>query len=134
MVRWFGNSDKTTSAAMSAVKHGADYLQKNPDALKKILTEFPAKLTESAGKITFATQATAMYYALRDSKTPLKVKALLGAALAYFIMPVDLIPDWIVGIGFTDDLAVVMMVLRQLAGAITEEHYELARVRLQREK
>jgi len=75
-----------------------------------------------------------MYYALRDSKTPLKVKALLGAALAYFIMPVDLIPDWIVGIGFTDDLAVVMMVLRQLAGAITEEHYELARVRLQREK
>jgi len=134
MARWFGNSEKATSAAMSAVKHGADYLQKNPDALKKILTEFPGKLTESAGKITFATQATAMYYALRDPKTSLKVKALIGAALAYFIMPFDLIPDWIVGIGFTDDLAVVMMVLRQLAGAITEEHYELARVRLQREK
>jgi uncharacterized membrane protein YkvA (DUF1232 family) len=134
MVRWFGNSDKTTSAAMSAVKQGADYLQKNPDALKRILSEFPGKLSESSGKITFATQATAMYYALRDPKTPLKVKALIGAALAYFIMPFDLIPDWIVGLGFTDDLAVVMMVLRQLAGSITPEHYELARRRLQREK
>ena len=134
MARWFSKSDKATSAAITAVKHGAEYLQKNPDALKKIFTEFPGKLSESAGKITFATQATAMYYALRDSKTPLKVKALIGAALAYFIMPFDLIPDWIVGIGFTDDLAVVMMVLRQLSGAITEEHYELARRRLKREK
>jgi len=134
MARWFGNSGKTTSAAMSAVKQGADYLQKNPDALKRILSEFPGKLSESSGKITFATQATAMYYALRDSKTPLKVKALIGAALAYFIMPFDLIPDWIVGLGFTDDLAVVMMVLRQLSGSITPEHYELARRRLQREK
>ena len=134
MARWFGNSDKTTSAAMAAVKHGADYLQKNPDALKKIISEFPGKLSESSGKITFATQATAMYYALRDPKTPLKVKALIGAALAYFIMPFDVIPDWIVGIGFTDDLAVVLMVLRKLAGSITEEHYELARRRLKREK
>jgi uncharacterized membrane protein YkvA (DUF1232 family) len=119
---------------MAAVKHGADYLQKNPDALKKIISEFPGKLSESSGKITFATQATAMYYALRDPKTPLKVKALIGAALAYFIMPFDVIPDWIVGIGFTDDLAVVLMVLRKLAGSITEEHYELARRRLKREK
>ena len=134
MARWFGKSDKATTAAMSAVKHGADYLQKNPDAIKKILTEFPGKLSESSGKITFATQATAMYYALRDPKTSLRVKALIAAALAYFIMPFDVIPDWIVGIGFTDDLAVVLMVLRQLAGSITEEHYELARRRLQREK
>jgi|GEM_PF-1621828 len=134
MARWFAKSDKATTAAMAVVKQGADYLAKNPDALKKIISEFPGKLTESSGKITFATQATAMYYALRDPKTPLKVRALIGAALAYFIMPFDLIPDWIVGIGFTDDLAVVMMVLRKLAGSITEEHYELARRRLKREK
>jgi len=134
MARWFSKSDKATSAAMTAVKHSAEYLQKNPDALKKILSEFPGKLSETSGKITFATQATAMYYAVRDPKTSIKVKALLGAALAYFIMPFDLIPDWIVGFGFTDDLAVVMMVLRQVSGSITEEHYDLARRRLQREK
>lgn len=134
MARWFGKSDKVASAASAAVKHGADYLQKNPDAIKKVLKEFPGKLSETSEKITFATQATAMYYALRDPKTSLKVKALIGAALAYFIMPFDVVPDWIVGIGFTDDLAVVLMVLRQLAGSITEEHYELARRRLQREQ
>jgi len=134
MASWFGKSDKVARAATTVVKQGADYLQKNPDAIKKIISEFPGKLSESSGKITFATQATAMYYALRDPKTPLKVKALIGAALAYFIMPFDLIPDWIVGIGFTDDLAVVLMVLRKLAGSITEEHYELARRRLKSEK
>lgn len=134
MARWFGKSDKVATAATAVVKQGAEYLQKNPDALKKILSEFPGKLSEVSGKITFATQATAMYYAVRDPKTSMKVKALLGAALAYFIMPFDLIPDWIVGFGFTDDLAVVMMVLRQVAGSVTQEHYELAGRRLQREK
>lgn len=134
MSRWFSKSDKVTSKAAAMVKHSAEYLEKNPDALKKIISDFPGKLSATQGKVSFATQATAMYYALRDPKTPLKVKALLGAALAYFIMPFDVIPDWIVGIGFTDDFAVIALVLRRLAGSVTEEHYELARGRLKREK
>ena len=134
MTRWLGKSDKVTSKAASVVKQSAEYLEKNPAALKKIISDFPGKLSANQGKVSFATQATAMYYALRDSKTPLKVKALLGAALAYFIMPMDLIPDWIVGIGFTDDFAVIALVLRKLSGSVTDEHYELARRRLKREK
>ena len=75
-----------------------------------------------------------MYYALKDPKTSIKVKVILAAALAYFIMPIDVIPDWILGFGFTDDLAVIVMVLKQLSGSVTEEHYSLARRRLQRDK
>lgn len=120
-------------AAMSLVTKLTDYFRKNPDAIKQVLHDFPQKLRENSGRVSFATQATAMYYALRDPKTSLKTKALLAAALAYFIMPIDVIPDWIVGLGFTDDLTVIVLVLRQLSGVITDEHYELARRRLKRD-
>ena len=118
MARQSRKSAALTTAAVAAVKQSADYLQKHPDAIKKVLKEFPKKLDSTSDKISFATQATAMYYAVRDPKTSLKVKALLAAALAYFILPLDFIPDWLVGIGFTEDLAVILMVLRQLSGSI----------------
>ncbi len=39
--------------------------------------------------------------------TPWKVKAILGFAILYLISPFDLVPDWILGFGFLDDLTVV---------------------------
>lgn len=134
MSRRAKKSDKATAAAAVIVKQSAEYLQNNPDAIKKVLKAFPQKLSANSEKITFATGITAMFYAIKDPKTGLKVKALLAAALAYFILPFDVIPDWLAGIGFTDDLAVVLMVLRQVSGSVTEEHYELARRRLQRKQ
>ena len=121
-------------SAMAIVAKLSEYFRNNPDAIKEVLTDFPRKLKENTGRVSFATQATAMYYALRDPKTSLKTKALLAAALAYFIMPIDVIPDWFFGLGFTDDLAVIVTVLRQLSSSITPEHYELARRRLKRNK
>jgi uncharacterized membrane protein YkvA (DUF1232 family) len=45
--------------------------------------------------------------ALRHPKTPLLAKALLGLALAYFALPIDLIPDFIPVLGQLDDLLIV---------------------------
>jgi uncharacterized membrane protein YkvA (DUF1232 family) len=106
----------------------------NPEKIAEILNAFPAKLSASADKIPFKTQITAAYYAVKDPNTSIKVKATLAAALAYFILPTDLLPDFIAGLGFTDDFAVLFLVLRRLGPAITEEHYELARRRLEGEQ
>lgn len=43
--------------------------------------------------------------------TPWKVKAVLGAAIVYLLSPVDLVPDWILGLGFLDDLTIVSLLV-----------------------
>jgi uncharacterized membrane protein YkvA (DUF1232 family) len=56
-------------------------------------------------------------------------RGFLGA-LAYFVLPADLIPDFIAGLGFTDDAAVVAAAIRSVAPAITERHRDKARAAL----
>jgi uncharacterized membrane protein YkvA (DUF1232 family) len=55
------------------------------------------------------------------------VRVTLFAALAYFVMPADLIPDIVIGLGFTDDAAVLAAALKTLAGHIRPRHREQAR-------
>ena len=55
------------------------------------------------------------------------MRATLLAALAYFVLPLDFIPDFILGIGFGDDLAVLMAAIAAVRGNITEEHRIAAR-------
>lgn len=119
------------SQAQAAIDKDVTDLMLNPESISRILSAFPSKLSETANKIPFKTQLTAAYYAIKDPNTSIKVKATLAAALAYFILPTDFFPDVIAGIGFTDDFAVLMLVLKRLGPAITKEHYELARRRLE---
>lgn len=129
----FNRKKYSAKAVRNTVQATTDFFTKNPDKIQAILEAFPKKLT-AAGKIPFAEQITAAYYALRDPKTPFKVKATLAAALAYFIMPADLIPDLVAGFGFSDDFAVLLLVLKRVSGSITESHHELARRRLKSEE
>lgn len=53
-----------------------------------------------------------MYFKLFTHRdTPWYVKALLLLALFYLVLPTDLIPDWLLGLGIVDDLAVVSMLV-----------------------
>ena len=60
------------------------------------------------------------------------VKAVLLGAIAYFIVPTDLIPDYIPVIGYTDDAAVVATAVRLVTVHITADHREAARRMLAR--
>lgn len=63
-----------------------------------------------------------LYYMLQDDKVSLRHKAYIVGALGYFILPIDLIPDGILSvIGFTDDIAVMTLVLKLVKDSITPE-------------
>jgi uncharacterized membrane protein YkvA (DUF1232 family) len=88
---------------------------------------FWKKIKSVAAHIPFAEDALTAYYCAFDRQTPLHVRAALWGALAYFIMPFDVIPDYLPLIGYTDDAAVLATALRLVAAHILPEHREAAR-------
>ena len=99
---------------------------------KRVRRGFWAKLRRVAGRIPFAEEAAAAYYCAGDRATPLHVKAVLMAALAYFVIPTDMIPDFIAGLGFSDDASVFFFTWQTVTKHVTEEHREKARAALAR--
>lgn len=97
-----------------------------PEHEPYVRRRFSQKLRKTLGHVPFAAQAVAAYYAAVDPETPRYAKATLMAALAYFILPSDMIPDILAVIGFTDDAAVLMMAVRMLSQHIKPEHVQRA--------
>ncbi len=84
------------------------------------------KVRRTARWVPFADDALAAYYCALDPATPAKVKLAIMAALAYFVMPVDAIPDFIAVLGFGDDAAVFWAAWRTISGHITYLHRDRA--------
>ena len=93
---------------------------------------FWPKLRSTASRIPFAGQALAAWYATQDPKTPIAAKGVMLGALAYFVMPIDAIPDIFAGIGFTDDAAVIAAVLATLGAHLKPRHHDQAAQALKR--
>ena len=75
-------------------------------------------------------KALILYYCLQDPNTPRWAKASIIAALGYFICLIDAIPDLTPGIGFADDLGVLVAAFSTVAQHVREEHKEKAREKL----
>jgi uncharacterized membrane protein YkvA (DUF1232 family) len=88
---------------------------------------FWQKLLKVAGYIPFAEELAAAYFCAVDPATPMRVKGILVAALAYFVLPFDAIPDFIAGFGYTDDAAVLAAAIALASGHIKDRHHSRAR-------
>ena len=91
---------------------------------------FLPKLRRVVRYVPFAEDALALFYCGLDRETPARTKGLVFAGLAYFILPFDVIPDWIPGLGFTDDAAVLAATVALAGRAIQPRHREEARRKL----
>jgi uncharacterized membrane protein YkvA (DUF1232 family) len=93
---------------------------------------FWRKIVRVASRVPFAEELLTAYYCAFDRATPLQVKATLVGAIAYFVLPLDAIPDMLPVIGFTDDAAVLATAIKLVASSIRPEHREAARATIQR--
>lgn len=94
---------------------------------KTVSDGFWRKLLKVAGRVPFAEEAAAAWFCARDPETPTRVRAMLLAALAYFVTPVDLIPDFVAVFGFTDDATVLMAALGLVSSYMKPRHRKAAR-------
>lgn len=88
---------------------------------------FRRKLRATIGRVPFLEDAVAAFYCAVDRDTPLYVKAVLMGAIAYFIIPADVIPDFIAGLGYTDDAAMLMAAVKAVGSNLKPVHRERAR-------
>ena len=120
--------------APRAAKIGPDLTSpqiQTPEALarheRRVRGEFWRKLGRFAGRIPFTDHLVAAYYCAMDARTPLQARGILLAALAYFIVPTDMVPDFSLGLGFTDDATVIATAISLVRRHITDDHYAQAR-------
>ncbi|UKK47407.1 DUF1232 domain-containing protein [Prevotella sp. E9-3] len=88
-----------------------------------------SRVAKRAGsKLVYA--ALILYYTLQSDKINVKDKAIIIGALGYLISPLDVIPDAIPIVGLTDDLAVLIYVLKKVWSDIDPEVQERAKTKL----
>jgi uncharacterized membrane protein YkvA (DUF1232 family) len=117
----------------------AERLGQEAEALAQRLAEdeqtlkrrFWQKLRALAARLPFAEDLVAAHYCAFDRQTPLHVKAALIGALAYFVLPADVVPDVLPVIGYTD-AAMLAGAIKLVASHITPDHREAARQKLAR--
>jgi uncharacterized membrane protein YkvA (DUF1232 family) len=95
-----------------------------------VRSSFWDKVKGVAARIPFAESAVAAFYCAVDPATPTRVKLTLMGALAYFILPVDVVPDFLPLVGFGDDAAVLALAIKLVGDQITPQHRDRARIML----
>lgn len=95
-----------------------------------VRTGFWPKVTRVAAQLPFAEDLLAAYYCAFDRNTPHQVRVILIGALAYFVMPIDVVPDFLPLFGFADDAAMLAAALKAVSDAIRPEHREAAKRKL----
>ncbi len=90
---------------------------------KRVKRRFWPTFRRAARQIPFSRELVAAYYCAIDPKTPTRTRGILLAALAYFVLPLDFLPDFLAVVGFSDDVAVLTAAFAAISGQIKEAHY-----------
>lgn len=108
------------------------YLTDNSEKLKQWysdsqMDEKIASVAKKAGGIIIY-PALLLYNVLKSPQTPLQDKMFIMAPLAYFILPADIIPDFIAGMGLVDDGLAIIKSLQTISSSITIEIQEATKL------
>jgi len=109
---------RLTRTAEALLKQPARLREKLANAAKKLRQTDSGQLQGIKGQLTelieFSQDILRGNYQTLDVKTPVMVIA----AILYFLLPLDSIPDFILGLGYLDDVTVITFVYRQLSNEL----------------
>ena len=100
---------------------------KAPDNLESYTSHYDedsfwTKITNEAGKVGGKAIyiALVLYYTAMSESTSIARKSMIFGGLGYLLLPLDIIPDFIAVVGYTDDIAVLTALISTVATSITE--------------
>jgi uncharacterized membrane protein YkvA (DUF1232 family) len=111
------------SEDLGALNFGQMRTQKMEDQQEKekfVEENLWGKLEKSGKRISFAKDILALYRYMKDPLVKWYRKAIVVAALIYFIVPIDSIPDITPLFGYLDDLGVITALLKYLGSELME--------------
>lgn len=108
----------------------AEFIPSHTDFKVRDLWWKLSKFAKSAGR-ELVEKALWLHYAAQRAETPTWAKSVIYGALAYFILPADVIPDVIPASGYSDDLAVIAVAIGTVATFIDENVKHRASAKLQ---
>jgi uncharacterized membrane protein YkvA (DUF1232 family) len=91
---------------------------------------FWRKLRRVVARVPFVEDLLAAYFCALDRNTPTYVRAVLLGAVAYFVLPADMIPDVLAPLGFSDDASVIAAAVAAVGSHLQPRHRHAARARL----
>ncbi len=94
---------------------------------KRVRDGFKDKVRRAAVKIPFIEDVVAAYFCALDPATSARTRYILFGALAYFIMPLDWVPDFLLVFGFTDDIAVLTAAISAVRASMRDVHFAAAK-------
>jgi uncharacterized membrane protein YkvA (DUF1232 family) len=94
---------------------------------RRIRDRFWPTVKRALRHIPFIDEVVAAYYAMLDPATPLRARLTLIGALAYFVTPFDIVPDFILALGFVDDASLLLAAIAAVRTSIKDEHRVAAR-------
>ena len=93
----------------------------------RVRGKFWSTFRRAARVVPFSEDLVAAYYCALDPATPHRVRAVLLAALAYFVLPFDAVPDILAGVGFADDVTILLAAISTVRAHIAPRHRDAAR-------
>ena len=94
---------------------------------RRVARGFWPKIRRAAAHVPFAADALAVWFCASDDETPATAKGMMLAALAYFVLPADALPDFIPFLGYADDAAVFSALLGVVGRNLKPRHRQAAR-------
>jgi uncharacterized membrane protein YkvA (DUF1232 family) len=94
----------------------------------KLLRKLSSAARWAGAKVVYA--VLLLYYVLRSDEVPLKEKSKILGALGYFILPTDMVLDFIPMLGYSDDMAALLWALHSVATNISPQIKSKAKERL----
>ncbi|MBQ2008128.1 MAG: DUF1232 domain-containing protein [Alistipes sp.] len=102
-------------------RYGVNYSEKG------LLSKLSRAVRWANAKIIYA--ALLLYYVLRNDAVTMADKSKIYGALGYFILPTDMVLDFIPMVGYTDDMAALMWAIHTLTKNLTPEIKAQARLK-----